>query len=248
MSSYEALAGVYDALMEDAAHARRAAWLEKRFARASIPVHRVLDLGCGTGTIACLLAGRGYEVTAADASEEMLTAAAAKAEALGGARPLFVRQSMQRLRLPGQVDAAVSTLDAINYLTRPADVQETFRRVYRVLRPGGLFLFDVNSPDKLRRMDGQTWLDEREEVYCVWRTEFSERTRVCTYWVDLFSRRADGAWNRSCEEHRERAWEQAELTAWLTAAGFDTVRVTGDLSERPPRPGEDRLIYRCKKN
>ena len=86
---------------------------------------------------------------------------------------MFLHQSMPRLHLGMEVDAAISTLDALNYLTRTADLRETLRRVYRWLRPGGLFLFDVNTPYKLRRMDGQVYLDETEDSYCVWRTFYA---------------------------------------------------------------------------
>ena len=155
---------------------------------------------------------------------------------------------MQRLRLTEPVDAVISTVDALNYLTRPADVQETFRRVFRYLKPGGQFIFDVNSLHKLRRMDGEMYLDETDDAYCVWRTGFSERTRICTYWVDLFRLREDGTWARWCEEHRERAYGEEELRSWLGAAGFGPVTVTGDLRMTPPREDEDRLIFRCRKN
>lgn len=249
MSSYEALASAYDALTTDVQYRRRADFLERLFRKSEIPVHHVLDLGCGTGTIACLLSRRGYQVTACDGSEDMLTQAAAKAAGLDGATaPFFLHQTMQRLRLTESVDTVISTLDALNYLTRPADVQETFRRVFRYLKPGGQFIFDVNSPHKLRRMDGEVYLDETDDTYCVWRTEFSERTKICTYWVDLFRLMENGAWARGCEEHRERAYEEAELRSWLAAAGFGTVTVTGDLRMTPPREGEDRLIFRCRKN
>lgn len=248
MSSYEALAGAYDALTVDVQYLRRADFLEKLFRKSRIPVGTVLDLGCGTGTMACLLAERGYRVIAADGSEDMLTQAAMKAASLDGEPPFFLHQTMQRLRLPQPVDAVISTLDALNYVTRPRDVQETFRRVYRHLKPGGQFLFDVNSEYKLRRMDGQVYLDETEDSYCVWRTEFSERTRVCTYWVDLFRLGPGGEWERSLEEHRERAYAESELRTWLTEAGFDRIAVTGDLRMSPPRADEDRLIFRCEKN
>ena len=84
MSSYEALASSYDALTEDVGYLRRADYLERLFQKSTIPVETVLDLACGTGTMAWLLAGRGYQVTATDASEEMLTQAMNKAAALAG--------------------------------------------------------------------------------------------------------------------------------------------------------------------
>ena len=92
MSSYDALAASYDGLMADGVYRRRADYLEKLFQKSRIPVHTVLDLACGTGTIACLLAAKGYAVTATDLSEEMLTQAMSKAADLEQP-PLFVQQA-----------------------------------------------------------------------------------------------------------------------------------------------------------
>ena len=152
-----------------------------------------------------------------------------------------------RLRLAEPVDAVVSTLDSLNYLTRESAIRETFRRVYRWLKPGGQFIFDVNSPYKLRRMDGQMYMDETEDSFCVWRTFFSRRTQVCTYQVDLFRLNGEGTWDRDFEEHRERAWTQEQLRTYLTDAGFVNIRVSGDLTTRPPKPEEDRWIVRAEK-
>ena len=65
--------------------------------------------------------------------------------------------------------------------------------------------------------------------------------------MDLFRLRADGTWDRDYEEHRERAWSAAELTAFLTAAGFEAIKITGDLTIRAPKDTEDRWIVRCRK-
>ena len=247
MSSYNALAASYDGLMVDGSYRKRADWLEKLFQKSRIPVETVLDLACGTGTIACLLAERGYQVIATDGSEEMLTQAATKAAVLEERAPLFLLQSMPRLRLSEPVDTVVSTLDSLNYLTREKDIRETFVRVYRWLKPGGQFIFDVNSLYKLRRMDAQMYMDETEDSFCVWRTFFSEKTRVCTYQVDLFRRNEDDTWERDFEEHRERAWTVEELCLFLTDAGFEKIFVTGDLTMKAPRDDEDRLIFRALK-
>ena len=245
MSAYDALAASYDGLMADGSYRRRAAFLARRLRKSPIPVETVLDLACGTGTIACLLAKKGYQVLATDGSEEMLTQAAVKAAGLERP-PLFLHQAMPRLRLAQPVDAVVSTLDSLNYLTAERDLKETFRHVRRWLKPGGWFLFDVNTPYKLRRMDGQLYMDETEESCCVWRTFFSEKKQICTYQVDLFRLRPDGAWDRSFEEHRERAWSEEELQTCLRGAGFSSVKLTGDLTDRPPKLEEDRWQLEAK--
>ena len=243
MSSYERLAASYDELTEDVDYQHRADFLERLFQRARLPVHTVLDLACGTGTMTWLLTARGYELIAVDGSEDMLAAAAAKTGP--GIPPVFLHQSMPQLDLYGTVDAAICCLDSLNYLTNPRDVQRTFERLHLFIAPGGTLIFDVNTPEKFLRLDGQVYLDETEDAYCVWRTEFSRG--ICSYYVDLFNLRPDGAWDRTGEEHRERAWDEPELRALLTEAGFTDIRITGDLRSGAPRPDEDRVIYRCRR-
>ena len=205
MSAYEALAGVYDALTGDVGYEKRADYIEKLFLKSRIPVHTVLDLACGTGSMTALLTERGYELIAVDESPDMLAAAREKASDLTGEPPVFLNQSMEALDLYGTVDAAICCLDSLNYLAGPREVQKTFQRLHLFISPGGLLVFDINSAAMLRELDGQVFLDEQEDVYCVWRPEFEKRSRVCTYWMDIFTKRPDGAWERSVEQHRQKA-------------------------------------------
>ena len=193
MESYSALAASYDELTQDVGYEKRAAFVEKLFLRSHIPVHTVLDLACGTGTMTALLTERGYELIGVDGSEDMLLEAREKAQTLTGVPPLFLHQSMPELDLYGTVEAAICCLDSLNYLTEAREVRETFRRLHLFIAPGGSLVFDVHALGKLEAMDGQVWLDEREDVYCVWRTEYSRRSRLLDYYVDIFSVRADGA-------------------------------------------------------
>ena len=242
MSAYEALASSYDCLTEDVDYEGMLAFLETLLAHLGRRPETVVDLACGTGSLSLLLVGRGYAVTSVDASPEMLTEAYGKAVELEGNRPLFICQRMERLELPEAVDCVVCCLDSLNYVTDPADCRETFRRVYESLRPGGVFLFDINSAEKLRGLDGQVFLDETDDVYCVWRAEFDEGERRCYYGMDLFRRDGD-VWRRSFEEHVEYAYEAGELRAWLEAAGFSRVETFGDRRLAPPEPGEQRIYF-----
>lgn len=244
MSCYEGLAASYDCLTEDVAYERRAAFLQKLMKKSRIPVHTVLDLACGTGTMTCLLAEAGYEMIGVDLSEDMLAEAAGKQVSEGKIPPIYLCQSMDRLDLYGTVEAAVCCLDSLNYLTDVRTLRRTLQRLHLFVAPGGVFIFDINTPRKLRSLDGQIFLDEREDVYCVWRTEFEKRSRICTFGMDIFQREGDG-WQRYAEEHREKAWEVEELTALLEEAGFGHIRTWGDCRLRAPGEEEERIYFTC---
>ena len=243
MSSYETLAGYYDELTEDVAYARRADFIEKLMGRSRVPVRTVLDLACGTGTMTALFTQRGYELVAVDGSEDMLAVAREKAEGLDGVPPVFLHQEMSKLDLYGTVEAAICCLDSLNYLTSPRDLRRTLARLRLFIQPGGVLVFDINTPEKLRKLDGQVFLDEREDVYCIWRTEFEKRGKICTYYMDIFSREQDGLWRRDFEYHRQRAYEVEELRGYLQEAGFTEIRIYGDCCMRPPREGEERIYF-----
>lgn len=243
MSAYEALAASYDRFTNDVPYEAVADYLLELLERHGAHPASILDLACGTGSLTCILARRGYSVIGVDQSEEMLTVAYSKAMALEQ-RPLFVHQQMQALELPESVDAVVCTLDSLNYLTEPDDCRETIRRVYDALAPGGAFVFDVNTPEKLRALDGQVFLDEDEDQYCVWRASFSDN--LCAYGMDIFQRQGR-LWRRSFEEHLEYAYTLEELTGYLADAGFTGIAVYGDRSLSAPREGEQRAYFFARK-
>ncbi len=245
MNAYGALARSYDRLTNDVSYEAVVDFYFEILARENLRPRTAVDLACGTGSVAMLLAQRGLQVTGVDMSEEMLCVAAQKAQN-GKNRPLFVCQRLQQLRLPKAVDLAVCALDSLDYITDPADCEEAIRRIYKALNPGGCFIFDVNTPGKLRAMDGQVFLDEDDDVYCVWRGEFDEQTNICSYGMDLFQREGD-AWVRSFEEHREYAYSAQQLKGYLKAAGFTSVAVYADRRFEAPAPGEQRIYIKARK-
>ena len=144
------------------------------------------------------------------------------------------------------MDLAVCALDSLDYITQPEDCREAISRVYKALNPGGCFIFDVNTPQKLRAMDGQVFLDEDEDVYCVWRGEFDEQSNICSYGMDLFQRRGN-TWHRSFEEHKEYAYSADQLVEYLKAAGFTSIEVFGDRRLEQPSPTDQRIYLKARK-
>jgi ubiquinone/menaquinone biosynthesis C-methylase UbiE len=245
MDAYQNLAYSYDRLTNDVDYEATVDFYFEILKREQLKPRTAVDLACGTGSVSLLLAQRGLKVTGVDLSEDMLTAAMEKAVDMDHP-PLFVCQPLQKLRLPRGVDLAVCALDSLDYITDPEDCAEAIRRIYRVLNPGGIFIFDVNTPEKLRAMDGQVFLDEDDDVYCVWRGEFDEETNICSYGMDLFQRQGDH-WHRSFEEHREYAYTREQLTAYLKAAGFTHIEVYADREFCDPRAGEQRIYFKARK-
>ena len=248
MDSYTFLARSYDRLTADVDYERWADYVERHFRKLKRPVRSVAELACGTGSLTCLLARRGYTVTAVDLSPDMLTAAEQKCRGLD---VTLLCQDMTRLRLPGQAavqpDAVICCLDSVNYITRAAALRRAFRQVYKALAPGGLFLFDVKTPAALEGADGRTYLDEDDGLYCVWRADWYPRRRVCAYGLDLFLRNGDGLWERGGEYHEEYAWTMDELDGFLREAGFRRVRQYGDKVMTAPKEGAQRVFFAAAK-
>ena len=245
MDAYHNLAASYDRLTNDVDYGAWVDFAEAILEKEGLRPRTVADLACGTGSATRILAQRGYRVTAVDLSESMLTEAMDKCSDLEQL-PVFVHQNLAQLRLPRGVDMAVCFLDSLDYILNPADCAAAIRQTYKALNPGGIFIFDVNTPEKLRAMDGQVFLDEDDDVYCVWRGEFDEETNICTYGMDLFQRRGT-VWERSFEEHREYAYSADQLVGYLKAAGFTHIRVYGDRSFEAPKPGEQRIYIKARK-
>ena len=245
MNAYHALAASYDRLTGDVDYAAVVDFYLQILAREDCHPSTAVDLACGTGSVTLLLAKLGLQVTGVDISEEMLTVASQKAQEQGLA-PVFTCQALQALRLPRGVDLAVCALDSLDYILDPENCREAIARAYRVLNPGGIFIFDVNTPEKLRAMDGQVFLDEDDDVYCVWRGEFDGVSNICSYGMDLFQREGE-RWRRSFEEHREYAYSQEQLVAYLKAAGFTRIRVYADRKFEAPSSGEQRIYISARK-
>ena len=225
MSCYGPLAAWYDQLTGDVPYARFADFYEAEFARVGGEFRLLLDLCCGTGTLTAEMARRGYELIGVDASVDMLMQAREKAASLTPA-PLWLCQDARELDLFGTVDAAYCSLDGMNYLA-PAVLPELFHRLRLFVRPGGLVLFDVKSPEWFRSLDGEIFVDEREDLLCLWRADFDEPRQAVVYGMDLFERQGK-LWRRSGEEHVEYLHEPDRLRELLAREGFFNIRLIAD--------------------
>ncbi len=227
MESYGPLAASYDALTGDVPYEAFADYYEKLLIREGRRSLTLLDLCCGTGTLTYLMAERGHEMIGVDLSEEMLSVAAGKLQRFNGAvRPMFLCQEASELDLFGTVEGAYCSLDGMNYLY-PEELPELFRRLHLFIEPGGKLAFDFHSPERLRSLDGGTFVDEDEDMLCLWRAEFDEEEQALIYGMDIF-RRKGRLWERESEEHVEYVHKPEALIALLEESGFGSVQLLRD--------------------
>src|SRR5207253_8854200 len=152
---------------------------------------RVADVPSGEGTFGLEMARKGYLTTGVDRSSAMLGVARRKArEAHSKIR--FVERDMRALRFHDEFDLVTSWYDSLNYLLRLEDLNKTFAGVFRSLRPGGSFLFDMNTPDTLskgwQRHPSFVEVDTRD-AFALHRSTWDARRNLATLKVTCFVRR-----------------------------------------------------------
>lgn len=229
MSAYGPLAFWYDRLTLDIPYSAFADLYEEKFAADGGEFSTLLDLCCGTGTLTEIMAERGYEMIAADASPDMLMQAREKADDVA-VRPLFLCQEASRLDLYGTVDAAFCSLDGMNYIP-PSELSEVFHRLHLFIRPNGLFIFDIKTPEWFKSIDGSVFVDETEDMLCLWRADFDEDENAVIYGMDIFSK-SGKLWKRDIEEHIEYAHSPILLKTLLSENGFTDIEFISDCPQK----------------
>jgi len=222
----------YDALMTEVdypAWGRFVTGCVERFAGRKI--NTVLDLACGTGKLTEVLCKLGYDMTAVDISPEMLARAMPKLSKYRDPDVLLLQGDMRDFELNDTVDCTVCALDSVNYLTGRGDLLKCFKRVSLFMNPGGLFLFDVDTPYKFREVYGmRDYVLESDGLLCAWKNYYDEEKGICDFELSFFEERPDGSYLRTDEYERERCYTRRMIENALTKAGFE---VCGFFSGEP---------------
>ncbi len=232
------LAGVYDALGPDRRDTDFYLGLAAELAASS-----VADIGCGTGLLACELAGRGHTVTGVDPAAAMLAVARRRP---GANRVRWIEGGADRLGTQ-IADLAVMSGHVAQVIADDEDWRATLAATREALRPGGRVAFESRNPD------ARAWAD--------WTRRDSARTADdptggrFEWWYELTEVLAAGALVRSEVHYRFRSGEELvsqnelrfrtrpELAENLAGAGFEVERLYGDWDRRPAGPGTPELIF-----
>jgi SAM-dependent methyltransferase len=188
---------------------------------------RILDLACGTGAASLVFASAGHTVVGVDRSPSMLAIARQKAAAVG-LEISYVQQDLRHIRLDELLveqpfDLITCFFDSLNYLGDDHELAEVCQQVAQLLRPEGLFIFDLQTPKAL-----EGWADRDEVIYddedlIVYnRLSYDHDKRRAIGRVVWFSE-LNERWWRFEETHIERPWSEQQVTEALAGAGMRSV-------------------------
>jgi len=199
---------------------------------STIRAHRIagttmLDVACGTGTLAQLMARRGWDVTGIDASAGMILEATAKT-AGSRLRLTFLRQDMRELALARPVHLATSFFDSLNHLMSGAELGETFRRIRAALLPRGWLVFDTSTERCFTTLWTQSETITTHGFSIVLDNAYDpgRKTAVCNVTIVV---PGEGEPVRLGERVSERYYTREEIAGLLSEAGF-AVRESEDFN------------------
>jgi len=246
LEPYSRFAAIYDRVMAGVNYAAWVDYLEQLLAGHGIRAGYFADLACGTGNVALELARRGCRVVGVDRSEPMLQIARQKARERGVRIP-YLRQDLRHLRLPEPVDVAVCLYDSLNYLLTLEDFTQALTATRDALRPGGWFIFDLNSTHKLENIPEDTVFIEAADFALVWQNRWlpAERIWEATLTGFLLARQdpGPGLFERFKEVHLERAYEVSEVADALAAAGLRLAATYTAYTLEPVRDDASRIFF-----
>ncbi len=243
------MASVYDALNDEIDTKAWADFLCTAFNKYSgREISKVCEIACGTGSMAIEMSKRGYNVTASDLSLEMLTEAEFKARN-ADTDIRFVCADMRNFTLYTKADAVLCLLDSMNYLTKPSDFVQTLSNVHKNLSDGGIFIFDINSKKKFQTTYGDNaYVIENEGVLCAWQNFYNPKTKICDFYLSIFTECEDGRYERTDEHQRERMYTERSIKKMLSDSGFELCGIFGDYDFREGcEEADDRLYIVAKK-
>lgn len=246
--SYQQFAYLYDRLMDDVPYDK---WVELLLAAKqeyNIKSSNLLDLACGTGELSVRLAQKGFTVTGADISSDMLSVAQNKAEE-HNLSLFFMEQDMSELEDLPLFDFIGIFCDSLNYLQTEEQVVNTFKGVYEHLDDGGLFIFDVHSLYKMNHLfHNQTYALNDEDVSLIWLCYEGEHPNSVEHDLSFFHLdESTQQYMRYDELHFQRTFSIEQYSKWLKSAGFSIQKVTADFQNGEIQENAERIFFYCLK-
>src|SRR5262245_38251085 len=274
MPIYHAYAPFYDGSGQIRFAVLMGQYLREVLSHHPVVGRHALDLACGTGTLAAILADDTWQVVGLDRSAPMLARARARA-ANDGYDITFVEGDMRELKIEhdelknhhctdtssasdigdysqfsifnSQFDLVTCTYDSLNYLLTEADLASCFAGAAAVLKPGGLFFADMNTRHFLEHDWGICDVLERPGFVQVAQSHFDSANACSTMVLTGFAGDDEHGYQRFDEVHVERAYAPESVAGLLEAAGLHVEASYDCFTFQSARERSQRIAWVARK-
>ena len=240
MEEYTAFAKIYDEFMDNVDYGSWCARIVDILKEHGVENGLVLDLGCGTGTLTEMLSKAGYDMTGIDSSDEMLQKAIEKRD-ISKEDILYLCQDMREFELYGTMAAVVSACDCLNYIIEKEELLQVFKLVNNYLDPGGIFIFDFNTRGKYEKIGSDSIAEARDDAAFIWENYYDEEERINEYYLNFFVKNGGGTYDRTQEEHYERAYSLEEIKGFIEKSGMRFEAAYDAFTFEPAREDSERI-------
>ncbi|WKY46731.1 class I SAM-dependent methyltransferase [Eubacteriaceae bacterium ES3] len=222
---YQEFSQVYDELMKEINYSEWTDYLKRIFYNSKNEINEVLEFGCGSGNITLKLAESGYQMTAIDISEDMLTVADEKANQKGINNISFYLGDMTNFMLDYQYDAVIACCDTVNYLKDMDEIQSFLICSRDCLKEEGLLMFDINTSTKYKKViKDNTFIYNLDDVYCVWENEPDSDNNCVHFNLTFFAKNSDGTYNRYEENQTQYYFSLEDIHHCLLNLGYKNIK------------------------
>jgi SAM-dependent methyltransferase len=241
VAPYDAMAPHYELFVQATDYPRWLAGLLTLAADHGALGGRALDVGCGTGRSLEALLAAGFDAAGCDPSTGMM------ALARGRLGPDVDLQAAALPEVP--TGPPVNLITAINDIINcvpPSDLDASIASLAGRLAPGGVLLFDANTPLTFSGFFGHTFCRGDDEVFLVWQS-LAARDAEGGHRADLHAFTADpdrpASWTRAVTHHVQYHHPHERVTAALASAGLELRLVMGQRDEGPRDSFCDETIH-----
>ena len=236
--SFTKVAEFYDELMKPVPYRMWVSYYLLLLSMQEVKPKTMLDMCCGTGTMSEFMTREGFEVEGFDLSADMIDIARQKA-ARKKMSILYEVADAATVDMGRQYDAVFSFFDSFNNMVDKVQLQKAFESAYKHLKPGGSFIFDMNTAYAFEeKLFNQQDLAKTTRVRYRWKGDWDPQTRLIhvtmKFWV------GDQVFE---EIHIQRAYGLEETIDMLMEAGFEEIRFFHSYTLQPPRDKSDRIHF-----
>ncbi len=242
----KSFASIYDEIMDNVPYDLWYKYLIDLLDYYNKKPNKVIDLACGTGNMTFRFAeNKNWELSGVDISKDMLEVARAKAEKKN-VNVNFYNDDLRTFSPDDKYDLAFSLFDSLNYILKYEDLKKVFEKTYDFLKEDGIFIFDMNTIQRLMSIDPGTMLLNGDNYSCFWEDIIDKKNKLWKVKLKIYF--DDNKVDFYQEIHKETSYPISDVITALKWTGFKEIEVFSAYTFNRGKESDNRIYFVAAKD